>query len=59
MDKIKEAVMRQVEYEIEVYEPYGNDIDMLSKSDNIEAMRVWKHIEKWISDWCDEHIQII
>ena len=58
MEKIKEAVMRQIEYEIEVYEPYENDIEMLSKSDNIEAMKVWKHIEKGVDEWCDEHIQI-
>lgn len=58
MEKIKEAVMRQIEYEIEVYEPYENDIEMLSKSDNIEAMKVWRHIEKGVGEWCDEHIQI-
>lgn len=59
MEKIKEAVMRQVEYEITTYEPYKNDIEMLSKSDNVEEMRIWRHIEKWIGEWCDEHIQII
>lgn len=59
MEKVKEAVMRQVEYEIGVYEPYENDIEMLSKSDNVEAMRVWRHIEKGVREWCDEHIQII
>lgn len=59
MDKVKEAMQRQVEYELTVYEPYERDIPMLAKSDNIDESKVWGEIAKWIDEWCDEHIQII
>ena len=59
MDKVKEAMQRQVEYELAVYEPYERDIPMLAKSDNIDESKVWSEIAKWIDEWCDEHIQII
>lgn len=58
MDKVKEALQRQVEHELIVYEPYERDIPMLAKSDNIDESKVWREIVKWIDEWCDEHIQI-
>lgn len=57
--KIKDGLIKQIEYEIDTYEPYGNDIEMLWKSDNIEASQVWKEIEKWIAQWVDDHIELV
>ena len=46
MDKVKEALQRQVEYELIYYEPYERDIPMLAKSDNIDESKVWGEIAK-------------
>lgn len=46
MDKVKEAMQRQVEHELIVYEPYERDIPMLAKSDNIDESKVRSEIAK-------------
>ncbi len=46
MDKVKEALQRQVEYELTVYEPYERDIPMLAKADNIDKSKVRSEIVK-------------
>lgn len=46
MDKVKEAMQRQVEYELVYYEPFERDIPMLAKSDNIDESKVWGEIAK-------------
>ena len=44
--KIKEAIKRQIEFEVITYEPYENDIENLSKADNISQTKVWAEIDK-------------
>lgn len=46
MDKVKEAMQRQVEYELIAYEPFERDVPMLAKSDNIDESKVWGEIAK-------------
>lgn len=59
MDKIKEGLQRQIEFEVIAYEPYEMDFPILAKEDGIELTQVWGEVAKWIDKWCDEHIQII
>lgn len=59
IDKIKEALVRQIGYEISVLEPYSDDVERLAEDDWITISEAHSYISKWIEKRVDEHIQII
>ena len=59
LDKVKEALVRQVGYELSLFEPYENDVEKLAEADWISMSEAQGLISKWIEKWIDEHIQII
>ena len=59
IEKVKEALIRQVGYEIAVFEPYENDVEKLAEVDGISMSEAHNYISKWIERWVDEHIQLI